>query len=169
MLHAGIATGIRVRVEYWTSKGAAANNIPAKSQLKCVSKSKTSLEPESIELISATVDGKHPLNSTQQLEAMKSVLLSRERIVTREDVKVFCKTFLTDKLVNVEVKDGVGTDPRFDFGMTRLLEVNLTASKKSLKEDWEGICQQVQVLLEQKSTSSIPIKVKLTNKLITEN
>jgi len=161
LLHAGIKSGIRVRVEYWTSKGAEANQIPAKSILKCISKLKASFEPDSIELITGAIDGKKPLNSTQQLEAMKSVLLSRGRIVTREDVKVFCKTFLGSKLLKVEIKDGVGTDPRFDFGMTRLLEVNLMASKKAAKEDWEGICQQVQLLLEQKSTLSIPIKVQL--------
>ena len=60
------------------------------------------------------------------------------------------------------VQDGVGTDPRFNFGMTRLLDVVLTPSKKSFKEDdWEGICQQLQTLLEEKSTSSLPIQVRL--------
>lgn len=165
LLHAGVATGVRVRVEYWTSIGAGANNISAKSSLKCISKLKTSFDEDSIALISATVDGSDPLNSTQQLEAMKGVLLSRGRIVTREDVKVFCKTFLGEKLAEVEIKDGVGVDPRFDFGMTRLLEVKLTASKKAVKEDWDGICQQVQLLLEQKSTSSIPIRVEVTNRM----
>lgn len=163
LLHAGITSGIRVRAEYWTSVGASANNVSAKSRLKCVSKDKSYFDADSIELISNTVDGKDPLNSTQQLEALKSLLLSRGRIVTREDVKVFCKTFLADKLATVEIKDGVGTDPRYDFGMTRLLEVNLTATKKAMKEDWEGICQQLQELLEQRSTSSIPIKVSLVN------
>ena len=108
LLHAGMSTGIRVRVEYWTSIGAAANRIPSKSHLKCISKDKTSFETDSIELITGTVDGKDPLNSTQQLEAMKSTLLSRERIVTREDVKVFCKKFLTNKLADIQVVDGIG-------------------------------------------------------------
>ena len=161
LLHAGISAGIRVRVEYWTSVGTEANKIPAKSILKCVSKEKASFDGDAMELITSTTDGRNPLNSTEQLNAMKSALLSRGRIVTREDVKIFCKSFLEHKLLEVKVMDGVGTDPRFDFGMTRLLEVQLKPDKKALKEDWQGICRQVQTLLEQKSTSSIPIKVVL--------
>ena len=161
LLHAGVSTGLRVRVEYWTSIGEQANNISAKSVLQCISREKSNFEKDSLELISTTVDGRDPLNSAQELSAMKSALLSRGRIVTREDVKVFCQSFLNDKLAEVQVKDGVGTDPRFDFGMTRLLEVHLKPTKKAQKEDWEGICRQVQTLLEQNSTSSIPIKVRL--------
>ena len=167
LLHAGIASSIRVRVEYWTSLGDLANGLATKSKLICDSKHKSSLEKNYLTLVTSTVDGKAPLNSTQQLSAMKSALLSRGRIVTREDVKVFCKTFLNEKLEEVKIKDGVGTDPRFDFGMTRILEVRLKPAPQSIKEDWEGICRQVQQLLEQKSTSSIPIKVGLLQEHIT--
>jgi len=163
LLHAGISAGIRVRVEYWTSIGAAANNLAAKAKLKCTSKDKSNFDGDSIELIIGTTDGRDPLNSTQQLNAMKTALLSRGKIVTREDVKVFCKSFLNEKLETVQVRDGVGTDPRFDFGMTRLLEIQLKPSKKAVKEDWDGICRQVQTLLEQQSTSSIPFRVQLAH------
>lgn len=162
LLHSGVTSGLRVRVEYWTSQGEESNGIAAKTRLVCNSKEKSSLDKDSISLITATLGGRDPLNATQQLNEMKSTLLSRGRIVTREDVKIFCKSFLQDKLQEVVVQDGVGTDPRFNFGMTRLLDVILTPSKKSKKEDdWEGLCQQLQNLLEQKSTSSIPIRVGL--------
>lgn len=161
LLHSGITSGMRVRVEYWTSQGAEANGMAAKSPLKCTSKQNASLESNSISLITSTADGRDPLNTTEQLYAMKSALLSRGRIVTREDVKIFCKEFLQDKISKIMVQDGVGTDPRFDFGMTRLLDVILSPSAQASKEDWEGICQQVQTLLEQKSASSIPIRVRL--------
>ncbi|MEM1119167.1 MAG: hypothetical protein AAGJ18_01880 [Bacteroidota bacterium] len=161
LLHSGVKTGLRVRVEYWTSQGAAANDVPANATLRCISKQKSDLDKDSIGLITACKGGRMPLNNTQQLDAMKSALLSRGRIVTREDVKIFCQSFLLDKLMKVEVQDGVGTDIRFDFGMTRLLEVILTPTKKSAREDdWEGICQQVQTLLEENAASSIPIRVR---------
>jgi len=160
LLHSGIHTKLQVRVEYWTSQGEDGNNVPAGSILRCMSKHKSDLEKDSISLVTSSIGGRNPLTSTQQLDAMKSALLSRGRIVTREDAKIFCKTLLLDKLAKVEVKDGVGTDMRFDFGMTRLLDVILTPTKKSKKEDdWEGICQQVQIELEKKSASSIPIRV----------
>jgi len=155
-------TGDQVMVEYWTSQGASGNEVAAKTALICTSVEKSSLEKESIELVTESTGGRDPLNATQQLSAMKSALLSRGRIVTREDVKVFCKEFLQDKLERIVVKDGVGTDPRYDFGMTRLLDIILIPAKKSKRQDdWEGLCHQVQILLEQKSTSSIPIRVQV--------
>ncbi len=162
LLHSGIASGVRVRVEYWTSQGSAVNGIGAKSVLKCTSKLASSLDSDSIELITTVTDGRDSLTETQQLDAMKSSLLSRGRIVTREDVKVFCKEFLGDKLSMVNVRDGVGIDPRLEFGMTRLLEVLITPTTAAIKEDWEGLCHQLEVLLMEKSASTIPVRVKLS-------
>jgi|GEM_PF-2047676 len=168
LLHSGIKTNVRVRVEYWTSQGESGNEVAAKTALICTSVEKSSLDKESIELVTESIGGRDPLNATQQLSAMKSALLSRGRIVTREDVKIFCKEFLQDKLEQVIVQDGVGTDPRFDFGMTRLLDIILIPTPKSKRQDdWEGLCHQAQILLEQKSTSSIPIRVQVGEKMKT--
>jgi hypothetical protein len=165
LLHSGVKTSLRVRVEYWSSIGSKANDVPAKSKLQCFSKEKSYFAGGSIELISTSVDGREPLNSIEQLDALKSTLLSRGRIVTREDVKGFCRTMLREKLHTVEVKDSVGIDPRFDFGMTRNLKVLLTPNKLSKNEDWEGICVQLQSLLEENSTASIPIIVELNKEV----
>jgi len=164
LLHGGVKSSMRVRVEYWTSLGSRANNVPAKSKLKCLSKEKSYFDKGSLELISTSSDGREPLNSIEQLDALKSTLLSRGRIVTREDVKGFCRSMLNDKLKNVDVKDSVGVDPRFSFGMTRNLKVVLTPNKLTKNDDWEGICVQLQKLLEENSTASIPIIVELSPK-----
>lgn len=161
LLHAGDTASKRVRVEYWTSKGARANGISAKTSLECKGKLKSTLDKASIELVTELNWGRDPLNGPQQIDAMRSVLLSRGRIVTREDVKAFCKDFLKGRLNTLHVNDGVGVDPRFDFGITRLLDVQLEPAAHAKGEDWDGICWQLQALLEQKSNSSIPIRVGL--------
>ncbi len=162
LLHTGATGSMRVRVEYWTSIGEAANGVAAKTPLKCTSKEMSELETESVEFVSITEGGGNPLEPTEQLDAMKLALMSRGRIVTREDVKIFCKELLRERLSDVTVRDGVGTDPRFDFGMTRRLEVLFTPSAEAAGEDWEAICQQVQRLLEQKSSSNVPMHVQLS-------
>lgn len=161
LLHSGVASGMRVRIEYWTSQGEDANGIPAKAALECTSKEKASLKKESIGLVTTTTGGRAPRNATEQLQSMKEALLSRGRIVTREDIKVFCQSFLGDQLQDVSVLDGVGPHPKFNFGMTRLLTVELVPNAQARQDDWEGICQQLQVLMEQKSASTIPLQVKL--------
>lgn len=161
LLHSGVAASKRVRVEYWTSIGADANNIPSKTRLKCTTKEKSNFAKNSIELINTSRDGRGPLNSIEQLDAMKSTLLSRGRIVTREDVKGYCRSMLNDRLKSIKVSDSVGVDPRFNFGMTRNLKVVLTPASHAKKEDWEGICTQLQSLLEENSTAVIPIVVEV--------
>ncbi len=161
LLHAGVAAGMRVRTEYWTSRGEEANDISAKTILRCISKHKSEPEEETSCLLTAAGGGRAPLDSTQQLYALKSALLSRDRIVTREDVKVFCQSFLQEKAADIKITDGVGIDPRFNFGMTRLLEVNIRPATSAIKEDWGSLCRQIQKLLEAKSTSALPIRVQL--------
>lgn len=169
LLHAGTAQRLRARVEYWTSIGDEANNLSVKSTVRCVSKQKSDIEL--LSLVSPPEGGRAALNSSQQLVAMKGTLLSnrrvamkdmvlsRVRIVTREDVKVFCEHFLEGDAKSIEVVDSVGIDPRYDFGMTRILEVRIQASTRGQKADWEGVSKQLQHLLQQKSTTSIPIQV----------
>ncbi|WP_282773819.1 hypothetical protein [Phaeodactylibacter xiamenensis] len=166
LLHTGARAGVRARVEYWTSQGAAANDIPAKSALRCTSKLASQFDKTSIALVTPVSDGRDPLNLTQQMDAMKSALLSRGRIVTREDVKAFCRQFLGEKIAELTVKDGVERDPRPNFGMIRLLTVQVRPSPNAAQENWEGICTQLQSLLMQKSASSIPIRVRLATKTI---
>ncbi len=161
LLHSGVSSSLRVRVEYWTCIGNEANNVPAKTRLTCLSKEKSNFAQNSVELISISSDGRKPLNSTEQLAAMKSTLLSRGRIVTREDVKGYCRTMLNDRLKAISVSDSVGVDPRFNFGMTRNLRVVLTPASHAKNEDWDGICTQLQKLLEENSIASIPIMVEI--------
>ena len=133
LLQSGTQSGVRVRVEHWTSKGDSANGINAKTDLLCVSKHRTSLDKEQIHLVTSVSGGRDALNSSERIDAMKGALLSRGRLVTREDVKVYCKNFLRDKLEKVEIIDGVGTVPGLSQGMTRILEVVLHPSKGSAK------------------------------------
>ena len=159
LLHAGIDTNMRVIVEYWTSIGERANNLPIKSTMKCLSKHKTSFDSASLVLLTSPQEGKAGLSRTEQLSAMKHVLLTRERIVTREDVKSFCQNHLREDVLKVVVKDGVGSDPRYDFGLTRVLKVTLYPAPSSKSKDWDGIVTELGNLLENKSTLSIPIQV----------
>ena len=55
--------------------------------------------------------------------------------------------------------ESVGSDIKFGDGIMRILIVLLTINPKYNKLDWEGICQQMELLIFQKSTNTIPIKV----------
>ena len=164
LLHSGEKAGMQAQVEYWTSIGASANGVDPKTILKCITnKISAELETESIQLITPTTGGRDALDVTERLDALKSTLLRRGRIVTRADVETYCHEIIGKKqLQKVEVKEGVGTDPRFNFGMSRFTDVWLTPSKEHLKEDWSATCEQMQTLLEKQSSSNVPFRVRLS-------
>ena len=133
-----------------------------------------------LEALQSNLNGRNLPNNLEQLkkqvtyekidklDKLKSTMLRRGRIVTRADVETFCFEMVGRKrLQHVSIKDGVGTDPRFNFGMTRLIDVLLTPTEEARVEDWSGTCQQLHHLLEKQSSSNIPFRVSLTaNKAI---
>ncbi|MBP6185174.1 MAG: type VI secretion system baseplate subunit TssF [Saprospiraceae bacterium] len=158
-LQPGTQSGIRVRVEYWTSVGDLANRIPARTKLGCPTHIAAILETESIELLTPTSGGADPLETTARLDALKYTLLSRGRLVTREDVRIFCKSWLQDRVSTILIQDGVGVDNTGIHGMTRRLEIWLEPSGGAQEEDWESVCHQLQSQLEERSSGVIPIFV----------
>lgn len=159
LIHGGVERGLRVRIEYWTSLGEAANGIQPTTPLKCTTRESGQFEKDSLELVTSTKDGKDPLNDVEQLYAIKHALLSRGRIVTREDIRSYCMAELGERLQEVEIRTGVGVDERIGEGMTRILEIVLRPKETAAEEDWVGLSRQVQSDIEMMSFSSIPIKV----------
>ena len=162
ILHKGSARfDARIMVEYWTSLGVAGNGIPSGARL--VSATRTRINAfikGGMSLVTPSKGGRAPLDPTHELNALKSVILSRGRIVTREDIKTYCKDFFRDKLTSIVIQDGVGPDERVEYGMTRILEVRLTPTPfSSVNDDWDGLAHELQVLLREQSSSHIPIHV----------
>jgi hypothetical protein len=157
ILHTGFGNAShRVRVEYWTSQGAAANDIPPKAILTTVN---PNIEAEGLELVTQTQGGKQPPNRYEYLETLRDTLLRRGRIVTKQDMIRFCKEWLGQKVVDIKIREGAGIDPRFDYGMSRRLEILLTANPAVTVDDWEADCMQLQYLIEHQSSGNIPFKV----------
>lgn len=159
LIHGGVERGLRVRIEYWTSIGSLANGHQATTPFKCTSKEATQFAKDSVELLTSTQGGKDPLNDVEQLYAIKHALLSRGRIVTREDIRSYCMSELGERLEGVEIRTGVGVDERIGEGMTRILEIVLRPKPSAAEEDWVGLSRQIQSDLEFNSFSSIPLKV----------
>jgi Type VI secretion system, TssF len=157
ILHTGFGSaGHRVRVEYWTSQGTTANDIPPKAILTSIN---PNIEAEGLELVTQTQGGKQPPTRYEYLDMLRDTLLRRGRIVTKQDIISFCKEWLGQKVLDIKIREGAGIDPRFDYGMSRRLEILLTANPAVTVDDWEADCMQLQYLIEHQSSGNIPFKV----------
>ncbi|MGB3074655.1 MAG: hypothetical protein WBB36_05010, partial [Chitinophagales bacterium] len=95
--------------------------------------------------------------------AFRSSLIARGRIVTPNDIRLFCENELGENLKDVKVKKGfsVGSDAKTGFIQT--IEVTIFPSEKlrSSAEQWEGICTDLTEKLQQRSSSFIPFRVTI--------
>lgn len=159
LLQTGTIEGIRLRAEYWTSMGRRANRVQAGSRLTCTTAMAAVLETGSLELLSTSAGGEDPLDTSAKLHALRQVLLSRDRLVTREDVRSFCTAFLQDRVECLTIREGVGYDPMRPQGMSRRLEVWLRPAGDYVLEDWESVCHQLMQLIARKTSSVVPVWV----------
>jgi hypothetical protein len=146
-----------VWVEFWSTQGATANQLP--SGKKANPQTQTFVKREDLMLITATAGGKEAMNETEKLQVYKHTLLTRNRIVTEEDIKSACFAELGEKLERVTVKKGFVVDASAKKGFSATLDVVLTPAPNFAEINWKGACYEMQALLERKKMFTTKIQV----------
>ena len=156
--------GDNVYIEYWSTTGEAANKIPASSRLlpyQC-----SEVQKNEIYLLTSTMGGREKLNANEKLKAYKRSLLTRDRVVTQEDIRAVCLAELGDKAERIEVSKGfvVGITP--ETGFTRCIRVGVLPAKNGGSEsvDWDTTRKELQLLLEMRATTHFPIQVEILSR-----
>lgn len=116
-------------IEFYTTNGSIANNIRMGSRLQ--EYGSVQLQPASITLLSNTQGGKDRLSIDEKVNLYRYHLLSRNRIVTPEDIKALCRYVIGNELREVSVSKGVSVLPGASEGYSRTLDIRLILSKPS--------------------------------------
>lgn len=153
-----------VWVEYWSTQGELANHLLAGK--KATPLTHTSVKRESLLLISTSVGGKEPMDESEKLHAYKHTLLTRNRVVTEEDIKSACFAELGEKLEQVVVKKGFAMDRSAKKGFVSTLDVVLTPSREFDSFNWKAACQELQAILERKKMFLTGIQVYTTKQSV---
>ncbi|WP_375445594.1 hypothetical protein [uncultured Fibrella sp.] len=131
--------GDTLEVSYWTIDGEPANNIPGGTAL--LPHNMTDLLVDHCRLLTPTLGGRSQLKAANQLDAYRYALMSRDRIVTMEDIRSFIKAELADLLADVTIRKGVavGTQPK--EGLLRTIDLYLTpaANCQLSQSDWHTL------------------------------
>jgi hypothetical protein len=114
-------------IEFFTTNGSVANNIRMGTRLQ--EYGSVQLQPGSITLLSNTQGGKDRLSIDEKVNLYRYHLLSRDRVVTPEDIKALCRYVVGNELRNVSVAKGVSVLPGAAEGYTRTLDIRLTLSQ----------------------------------------
>ncbi|UOG74189.1 type VI secretion system baseplate subunit TssF [Hymenobacter tibetensis] len=148
-----------VYLEYWSSDGEGGNRLPTGSNLQVYDGHYL----DRVQLLTTTTGGRERPRPEERVHALRKNLLSRNRIVTVEDIRAACWAELGNQLGQVRIEKGFrnGTTPT--AGFVRCIRVQLTpalGSRLSAPE-WQRTAQELQVLLASQSAMNLPYEVSV--------
>jgi len=114
-------------------------------------------------LITSSFEGKSSLSLEERLNAYRSSLLSRDRIVTTKDIEALCYELYNDKITNVAIKRTYQINVEPNKGLTPCISIRLTAntSKKISPTEWELLNTHLQLNLKNRSMNVFPYVVDI--------
>lgn len=148
-------------VEYWTTAGEKANNIRIGSKLQA--SSTADLRTEELVLLTNSTGGRDPLSQSEVLNNFKSSLISRDRIVTIADIKVFCSKELKGQVKSILLEKKFEVSNKANGGFIKYFEIEIepTNYENYKTEEWESISSILQSKIESKSSFILPLKVRI--------
>jgi hypothetical protein len=148
-------------VEYWSTLAQMANNLRAGTKLQQFSGTK--VRADSLLLLTSTTGGKGRLKPEERLNAFKYGLMTRNRIVTKEDIRSFCHYELGDRVSGINVEKGFEMSPNPTQGFNRTIDVIIKPARSEVQsnEEWQILCEQLKLKLQTRSGMSNNYRVLL--------
>ncbi|GAB2788154.1 hypothetical protein HNQ93_002629 [Hymenobacter luteus] len=148
-----------VYLEYWSSDGEAGNRIPNGSLLQVYDGHYV----DAVQLVTTTTGGRERPRPEERVFALRRNLLSRNRIVTLEDIRAACWAELGSQLGQVHIEKGFRTGGSPTAGFVRCIRVQLTpaATSRMSGPEWQRAAHELQVLLASQSAMNLPYEVSL--------
>ena len=148
-------------LSYWESTGGLANGLSPQDIIQ-------SLEPDkfdsaSIRLRTKTKGGRAAETEDMLIAHLRYGLLSKERIVTKEDVKSYLKHRLGITLKQVDLRDGVTISQEPNKGLVRCTDVFLELVKQGTElneEDQAHLSSRLETELKERSVAHTTYKVR---------
>jgi hypothetical protein len=122
-------------ITYWSTTGGQANDIKAGTVM--MSYKTGGLYQSNCTMVSTTMGGRDRLSATESITAYKSALLSRDRLISMEDIKVFCQLQMGSKAKEIEVTKGVMVPRPLSQGFARTIDVTIRLDRKSYMDAQE--------------------------------
>ncbi len=147
-----------VFVTFWTTLAEQANVLLAGSKLKAYSGS--DLNNSALFLLTRPHGGRPKLNGSEYVAQLKKNLLTHNRLVTLEDIRVFCLAELGNKVQKVEIKRHFMMSTVPNQGFMRCLQVVLLPQNSQIdRQGWQQICDSIKTQIESNSTAHLPVQV----------
>ena len=114
-------------------------------------------------LLTTTTGGKNRLKPEERVNAFRYGLITRNRIITKEDIRNFCFYELGDRVSTVSVEKGFELSAHPQQGFLRTIDIIITApsSEKLNNEGWQILFDQLKAKLQSRSGMSNHYRIVL--------
>ncbi|MRS03815.1 hypothetical protein EG832_11435 [bacterium] len=147
-----------VWLEYWSVAGPFANNITRGSQC-----SNGDFDKKQLRFLTTSTGGKNPPDQLERTLLFKNELLTRNRMVTVEDIQLFCKAELGRDLDKVFIIKDASLEQDRNKGFRNCIRVLLKFSNNKGDIEKGNIINHMQKSLEQRSSCMYNYKVECVN------
>lgn len=148
-----------VVANYWITNAHLANKVEPYTKL--MAEDSYGLDKDSIFLQTTTFGGTVKTTEKDTINALRYGLTSKDRIVSREDVKNFIRKSIGNLIEEIEVKSGVGISEYKKQGLIRTTDVIIKLNQKGnlTVENKNRLSHIFKNELEEKSIITMPYKV----------
>jgi hypothetical protein len=148
-----------IQVDYWVTQGIEANNIRTGTDFIC--QNNPDIEPQGAVLLTESSGGREPLQAGERLDVYRYALSSRNRLITQEDIRNFCKAELGKRIKEVRFSKGLELSAHPRQGYIRVVEVHLIAANihELNSEEWSHIAHTLLVKIKNLSPDGVNYKV----------
>ncbi len=151
-------------LDFYTTNGSEANHIKAGSTMKAFVGSEMK---EGIRLLKDTQGGRDKLDYEGRVNAYRSSLLSRDKIVTDQDIRAKCLHHFEQRITDVTIKKGYAESLSLKGGFVRTVDIHLQHAGADAEDpEWQQLCKDLSVTLQQQSVSVFPFRFFLNDEMI---
>lgn len=149
-------------IRYWSTAGKTSNFIKAGSYLMQYKGS--SFENGRVQLMSTTMGGTNKSDKAESVLAFKSALLSRDRLITSEDIRAFCFYQLGEKAKKIDIEKGVMIHPDQRKGFMKTIDIIIVIRVRDYELMLENgeinfWTDNLKLQIEEKSAGLLPYRV----------
>ncbi|KKN02677.1 hypothetical protein LCGC14_1115270, partial [marine sediment metagenome] len=148
-----------IYITYWTTAGENANKINPYVRLNA--QAGATFQSDSLTFITGTLGGKNEPSPSEKVHAYREQILSKGRIVTRQDIVKHCFNIYKGSITKVNVEKGVMISQEFGGGYTPTSDIYLLKDSDIdyTEVDWEHLKKELLIGLRSRSANVLPFRV----------
>ena len=144
---------------FWITHCTFANHMRPGTELS------NQLKSQSMILLTETIGGAEEQKGSDSIQAYKYALTTRDKIISIEDVKNYCRMILKDELKEVRVNRGTMISTKPKEGFVRTVDIEVIPNNYSFygRMYWENMANMLRNQIVLKAIDGVEYSVRVTN------